>query len=85
MSIFDIIDPDLRYARTTTQVWAEMTRDLADELIVPLNVTDYAVAMNRFMITAYQAFEEDLAEQNITLGYILFIALWMVQGSLSAS
>ncbi|XP_025105254.1 N-acetylated-alpha-linked acidic dipeptidase-like protein [Pomacea canaliculata] len=44
-----LIDPDFRYHRSVGQVAVEIVRLLADSLIIPFNISDYAwgLEMNR--------------------------------------
>ncbi|XP_052275937.1 N-acetylated-alpha-linked acidic dipeptidase 2-like isoform X2 [Dreissena polymorpha] len=60
-----IMDRGFQYHRAIGQVWIEMARHLADSLIIPFNVSDYADTLNAMTTTFLKRFKTLLDEQNI--------------------
>ena len=54
----------------TGQVWAEMARNLADSLIIPFNVSDYAVTMETMKTTLFTDFGQLMQQHGIDTGNV---------------
>ena len=55
----------LQYHTATGQVWAEMARNLADSLIIPFNVSDYAVTLDHLRKALFKDFESLMTQNGI--------------------
>ena len=54
--------------QAVTRIWTELTRDLADSVILPLNCTDYALKITGSMESVKVAYEERINQEGITFG-----------------
>ncbi|KAH3853003.1 N-acetylated-alpha-linked acidic dipeptidase 2-like [Dreissena polymorpha] len=60
-----IMDRGFQYHRAVGQVWLEMARNLADSLIIPFKVTNYANTLNTMTEEFLNSFKTALEEQHI--------------------
>lgn len=63
-----MIDPELRVARTVAALVIETARDLVDSLILPLDVRDYAEAVDGYIQTLFDSGRQKFSSYNITSG-----------------
>ncbi|XP_035675043.1 putative N-acetylated-alpha-linked acidic dipeptidase [Branchiostoma floridae] len=63
----EFIDPDFVYHRALVQIWGELARNMADSLLIPLGVEDYADFLQKTTYDFEQAAKAKLDEKNISL------------------
>ena len=61
-----MIDPEFKYHQVTTRVWTEITMTLADDDILPFNVTHCGVNMKEFNRRIREDFGSDFSNYNVT-------------------
>lgn len=64
------IDPSFAYSTAVCRIWAEVTRRLADYVIVPFNATDYAVQLERHFRRFEKRFDRLLKNNSVDLTHI---------------
>ena len=62
----NLIDPEFKYHQVTTRVWTEITMTLADDDILPFNVTHYGVNMKEYNRRIRKDFGSDFSKFNAT-------------------
>lgn len=60
-----------QYHAAIGKIWTEVARDMADSLILPFNVTDYAVVMQDLGQTFVKTFGKDMADHGLDTGSLI--------------
>ncbi len=63
----NLLDPGLAASKAMAQLWLELGRNLADSLVIPFNVTDYAVMVASYIneLDSYLSQSETAVDQDI--------------------
>ncbi len=78
MTLLDIVDPDFRYASSSSLMWVEMAVQLAEEDVIPVDVSDLASQVQAFVIAANLSYGDVLLSGNVTLGNMgRLVAEWL--------
>ena len=54
--------------QAVARVWAELARNLADSVILPMNCTDYAIKIHGSMESVKDAYEDRMNQEGISFG-----------------
>nr|XP_002741450.2 PREDICTED: N-acetylated-alpha-linked acidic dipeptidase 2 [Saccoglossus kowalevskii] len=64
------IDPGFKYHLAVSRVWAELTRDIAEAIIIPFNCNDYTSRLVESIDKLKKDYETDMAQHGITFSDI---------------
>lgn len=66
------VDPDFRQNATVTQVWLLAALQLADDVILPMNYTNYALIRKSCAETFFKKYTSQLADYHMKLVFLRF-------------
>lgn len=64
----DIMDWSFEYHLALTRVWGELTRNLADSLILPLKGSEYGFKMRRSLDALKNQYETQIEDKGLSFG-----------------
>ena len=65
-----LVDPDFSYHLTTTTVAARSLMSMADNIVLPFDVRQYAIALRKSYQTLDDIYGMELRQNNVTLQFI---------------
>ena len=70
------VDPKFKTHLAVAQFWGSVTFLLAETPVLPINCSDYAVALNKGVSNLQKKYQRELTKKGISLGeFILFLRL----------